>query len=71
MSGSSDPARGRFFILQLVRLVGVAMVLSGLAITQGAIDLPPAVGVLLVAAGFVEVFFIPRLLARQWKSPDA
>ena len=23
MSGSSDPARGRFFILQLVRLVGL------------------------------------------------
>lgn len=70
MTGS-DPARARFFILQLVRLVGVAMVLGGLAITQGAIDLPPAIGVVLIALGFVEVFFLPRLLARQWKSPDA
>lgn len=68
---TDDPARARFFILQLVRLAGVAMVLTGLAITQGAIDLPQSVGVALVALGFVEVFFVPRLLARKWKSPGA
>lgn len=66
---NDDPARNRFFVLQAVRAVGVAMVLAGLAVTQGAIDLPQAVGVVLVAAGFVEVFFVPRLLAKKWKSP--
>ena len=66
---TDDPARARFFILQLVRMAGVAMVLLGLAITQGAIDLPPAIGVVLVAAGFIDVFFVPRMLAKRWKSP--
>lgn len=68
---TDDPARARFFILQLVRLAGVAMVLTGLAVTQGALDWPPAVGVVLVAAGFIDVFFVPRLLAKKWRSPDA
>ncbi len=68
---TDDPARSRFFILQLVRLVGVALVLVGIAITQGAIDLPPAAGVVLIAVGFVDVFFVPRLLAKRWKSHGA
>lgn len=68
---NDDPARGRFFVLQAVRMAGVAMVLTGLAITQGAIDLPQAVGVVLVAAGFLDVFFVPRMLAKKWKSPGA
>lgn len=66
---NDDPARNRFFVLQAVRMAGVAMVLTGLAITQGAIDLPQAAGVVLVAAGFIDVFFVPRLLAKKWKSP--
>lgn len=68
---NDDLARRRFFILQAVRMAGVAMVLTGLAITQGAIDLPQAAGVALVAAGFIDVFFVPRLLAKKWKSPGA
>jgi len=68
---NDDLARNRFFILQAVRMAGVAMVLTGLAITQGAIDLPQATGVALVAAGFIDVFFVPRLLAKKWKSPGA
>lgn len=68
---TDDPARARFFILQMVRMAGVAMVLVGLAITQGAIDLPPAIGVVLIGIGFIDVFFVPRILAKRWKSPGA
>jgi hypothetical protein len=68
---NDDHARNRFFAIQLVRLVGVAMVLAGLAVTQGALDLPQWAGVLLLVFGLFDVFFMPRVLAKRWKSPDA
>ena len=64
----SDPAAGRFFLLQLLRLacMGVA-VAGGILFGRYGNDLG---GVLLVL-GALAFFTLPRLLARRWKSPDA
>jgi len=66
---SDDPARSRFFILQLLRFSGVALVMLGLLILYGRIDLPEIAGYGLLLAGLADSLLLPRLLARGWKSP--
>lgn len=71
----SDPAMGKFFALQAVRLSGAIMVLLGVMIGTGRAPsflagLPLEAGYALAAVGMVEFFFVPRLLARKWKTPD-
>ncbi|MEP5937097.1 MAG: hypothetical protein ABJ239_02115 [Erythrobacter sp.] len=63
-------AKQRFMLLNLVRLMGLAAVLIGIAITQGAIDLPFAVGVVLAVFGLLEFFLMPNILAKNWKSDE-
>ncbi len=68
-----DPAAGRWAVLQVVRLVGVAMVVIGLLHQAGRFPpldgIPAELGYVLIGIGFVETFYMPLLLARQWKSP--
>ena len=66
---ASDKARGRFIVLQMLRLSGVALVVFGLAVVNGMLGLPALVGYVLIVAGMVDSFVIPALLARSWKSP--
>ena len=66
---SDDPARARFFVIQLLRLSGVAFVLLGLAILNGAIALPEIAGYALLAVGLGDALVAPILLARRWKTP--
>lgn len=74
LSDADRLARRRFLFLQLVRLGGVGVVMLGIAIWLG--DLLrfggwPAVGVPLFLLGVVATLFLPRLLARRWRSPRA
>jgi hypothetical protein len=64
-----DRAKARFIVIQLARLTGVAMVLLGLLAMQGKLGLPPVAGYALAAIGLIDVFIVPILLARRWKSP--
>ncbi|MGV3512927.1 MAG: hypothetical protein ACO1OX_13090 [Novosphingobium sp.] len=71
----SDPAVGRYFMLQAVRLSGAVLVLLGVMIGTGRgpafLDgLPQEAGYLLAAAGIFEFFFVPRMIARKWRTPD-
>ena len=70
-----DPAAARWLAIQLVRAMGVAMVLVGLLHTAGRIpglaELPLWFGYVLIGIGFLDVFFVTRLMARRWRSPDA
>jgi len=66
---NDDLAKARFFILSLVRLAGVGLVIVGLLATQGAIPLPLEVGYGLILIGIVDVFVVPQVLARRWRSP--
>ena len=60
-------ARTGFIIITAARFAGVAMVMLGFAIVRGVIDLPYAVGAMLAVAGFFEIFFLPRFIARRFR----
>lgn len=68
-----DPARARFAAIQLVRLVGVVLVLLGVLVQAGRIEalawVPRWAGYVLIAAGLADTFVMPMLLARRWRSP--
>jgi hypothetical protein len=63
-------ARQRHIILTALRFGGIALVMFGFAIVRGLIDLPWAVGAVAAVAGFIEFFFLPRLIARRWNAGD-
>lgn len=66
---NDDPARKRFFIIQMLRLSGVAFVLAGIAIANGVIDAPEIVGYAIIFVGLFDALVAPILLARNWKTP--
>ena len=74
MNTSQDPdgdkARGRFMVLQVLRLSGAAMVAAGLLIVNGMLAaVPHVVGYVLIVVGVVDAFVMPTVLARSWRSP--
>jgi drug/metabolite transporter (DMT)-like permease len=70
---SRDPAAARFAVIQVLRLAGVALVVLGLVIVAGPSHrlsgLPDWVGFVLLIVGLADVFVVPTLLARRWRSP--
>lgn len=63
-------ARNGHIVITALRFSGIGLVMLGFAVVRGVIDLPYAVGVILAVAGFVEFFFLPRIVARAWKARD-
>lgn len=63
-------AKKRFLAMNLIRLSGLVCVFLGLAVMQGLIDLPRMVGLALAAFGLYDYFFMPRMIARRWRSED-
>ncbi|KUO55833.1 MAG: hypothetical protein APF82_02730 [Sphingomonadales bacterium BRH_c42] len=63
-------AKRRFLLLNVIRMGGLALVLFGLAITQGVVDLPRELGMAIAVIGMFDFFFAPRLLARRWHETD-
>jgi membrane protein YdbS with pleckstrin-like domain len=66
---SDEVARNRWLVINVVRLAGVAMVIVGLLITQQVIPEPAWSGYLLLAVGLLDIFLVPLVLARKWRSP--
>lgn len=66
----SDQAKGRFLVLQMLRLSGIALVVLGLLIINGSIGLPAFAGYAILAVGVLDALFVPPLLARIWKTPS-
>lgn len=65
-----DPAAARFAVIQIMRLAGVAMVVLGMLAATGRLSqLPEWAGYLLLVIGLADVFVMPTLLARRWRSP--
>lgn len=72
LSGGPAPdalAKRRFMAIQLMRLMGAGLVILGILISGGKIDLPPLAGYVIIVAGLVDVFVMPAVLARRWRSP--
>lgn len=63
-----DPARTRFFAIQLMRWSGLALVMIGLLAVNRRIDLPEITGYALLAIGLAAALVMPVLLARRWKT---
>ncbi len=62
----------RFFVLMLARLSGTVIALLGLLVgftdvfAVGGMRVP---GILLIAAGLVDLVVLPNLLRRRWRQP--
>jgi len=69
MSGAPDPARRRFFIIQAVRLAGVACVVAGMLASTDRVSGPVWFGYVLLALGLLGVFVLPPMLVRRWRTP--
>ncbi len=61
-------ARNRFMMIQLMRIGGVAMVLFGIAVLRGLVNLPDLAAYVLIVMGIGEAFVVPQMLARLWSS---
>lgn len=70
MTDEDKLARNRFAVLNLVRLGGLVLVLTGIAIHYGKIAAPEELAYGLVALGFAEFFFLPNFVARNWRTPE-
>jgi uncharacterized protein YjeT (DUF2065 family) len=66
---SEDVARGRWMTINALRIAGVTMVIVGLLTVRGVIEIPAFAGYALIAVGLLDVFLVPRTLARKWRSP--
>ncbi|MXO69225.1 hypothetical protein GRI72_10340 [Altererythrobacter marinus] len=65
----NDPAMGRHFAIVAVRFTGIAFILLGILALRGAIDLADGAGYVLIAVGLLEVFLVPMILVRRWRTP--
>ncbi|MEC9066811.1 MAG: hypothetical protein VX569_05990 [Pseudomonadota bacterium] len=65
----NDPAMGRHFAIVAVRFTGIAFILLGILALRGAIDLADGVGYVLITVGLLEVFLVPMILVRRWRTP--
>ncbi|MEP7221437.1 MAG: hypothetical protein ABI673_02090 [Novosphingobium sp.] len=68
-SPGPDPAKARFFAINLMRISGAALVMLGLGVQLGKIDLPPIAGPILAFIGMFDMFIMPVVLAKRWKTP--
>ncbi|MEE4452585.1 hypothetical protein [Novosphingobium resinovorum] len=70
-----DPAKARFFIINVVRMGGVMFVVLGMLVATGRIwteELGSGgkwVGYLLLVFGLVDTLILPLLLTRKWRTP--
>jgi len=68
-----EQARNRWMAIQVMRIMGVALVVLGILMTQGAVDIAGEVnrevGYGFVVVGLLDGFLVPTFLARKWRSP--
>lgn len=63
-------AAQRYMMMNLVRIIAILVVITGIASAQGSLPLPYVLGVVLAVGGLVGFFFVPPMLARRWKELD-
>ena len=66
---SEEVARGRWMAINAVRIAGVAMVVIGILGLRGVFEYPSIAAWILIGVGLLDVFVIPRFMARKWRSP--
>lgn len=70
---SGDKAFGRWMVIQVMRVAGVAFAVLGLLMTQDAVviagDYNRVAGYAFAVVGMLDAFVMPIVLARKWRSP--
>jgi len=66
---SDEVARGRWLTINVLRLGGVAMVVAGMLGTRQVLEIPMIAAYALIAIGLLDIFLVPLLLARKWRTP--
>lgn len=66
---SEDVARGRWLAINMARIGGVAMVIVGILVVEKMFEFPAIAGYALIAVGLLDIFLVPQILARKWRSP--
>lgn len=61
-------AKGRFMLINAMRIAGVVMILAGIAVFNDVLPLPDWTAYLLLTLGMFETFVTPTLLARMWST---
>jgi len=69
MNDPDSVAKQRFLMLSVVRLMGAAVCILGLAIISGKLPLPRPAGMVFTIFGLLEFALLPPFLASKWKSP--
>lgn len=69
MNDNESIARRRFFFLSLIRLLSTALIVVGLLILAGKLEIPRPAGAAFAIFGLLELVFLPRFLASKWKTP--
>ena len=64
----ADPAKARFLTIQAVRLSGVVLAVLGALVLGLVLPLPEVVGYVFLALGALDVFVLPLVLAKRWRS---
>lgn len=66
-----DPAAARFAAINFTRILGVAFVLVGMLMASDRIfaGAPDWLAYLCIANGLVDVFVLPVIMARKWRTP--
>jgi hypothetical protein len=69
---TEDQAKARFMQLNLVRLMGLAFVMAGMANVAGKLmpEFTPWLGGILLLNGLFDFFILPNLLRKRWKKAD-
>ena len=65
-----ERARRGFIALNAVRIVSLMAVLAGIVLSQRAPGLGQYAGMALAFGGLAAFFFVPKRLARRWRSHD-
>ena len=68
---SPGHALARFLIIGLMRLAGVVVVGIGILIVRGVIEGYAWAGAVIIVVGLVDVFIVPQMLAKKWRTPPA
>ena len=55
--------------INVLRLGGVAMVVAGMLGTRQVIAIPMIAAYALIVIGLLDIFLVPLLLARTWRTP--
>jgi hypothetical protein len=62
-------ARARWLMIGLHRILGVALVITGILSVRGITGWPETLGYGLIVIGLADVFVVPQVLARAWRTP--